>query len=128
MNERQAIARLKKLLGKNLAYRVDSTALVGEEREEAKEQRAALAAEHQAVKAALEARRQAVLAADAAYQRLRAEYDRTKAAADKAAGKAFARRITVGTAKGVGGLSFFSVQAEADNWTEAVEIIERKST
>ena len=121
MNRTQALAKLKKVLGKNLAYREDPAALVGDEREAAKVKREVLHDAKKLIGELRDARRAEVLAADAEFQRLKGQYERAREAADKAGAEVFGRRITVGTRSGVGGFHFFNVKAEGDNWQEVVD-------
>ena len=121
MNRTQALAKLKKVLGKKLAYREDPSALIGDDREAAEVKRKLLRDAQHIIRDALEARRVEVLAADAEFQRLSAQYRRTREAADKASGEAYARRIAVGTLIDIAGMGAFSVKAEGDNWQEVVD-------
>jgi hypothetical protein len=120
MNMTQALAKLRKLLGPKAAIRDDRTPSSPEVREQQRAARNAAHAHRKACEAAMNARRDAVLAADAEFQRLRAEYDAAKAAADRCPYPAY--RYTGGTASAL----FFSVEAQADTLAELVEAVERK--
>ena len=117
MNRTQALAKLKKVLGKNLAYREDPAALVGDEREAAEVKRKVFRDLQKLFGELRDARRAEVLAADAEFQRLSAQYSAAREAANKASGDAYGRRITVGTSSDL----FFHVKAEGDNWQEVVD-------
>ena len=60
-----AIKKLRKLLGKSLAYRIDPNAPTSEERDEAKAALPAATAEHRSVNKQVQARHSAILGADA---------------------------------------------------------------
>jgi hypothetical protein len=119
VNAKQAISKLGKLLGKNLGYRLDDGALVGEAREAAKERARELKAAQTLVQNAVEAKR-AELLRDPDYVALCAGLKAAAEAHQKAQGKAYRRRIVVGTS----GSMFFHVVAEGDNWDEVVEKVE----
>ena len=116
MNQTQAIAKLKKLIGPTFSFRVDNKAPDAEERERRHAEAVRLRAQVEAADAARLARMNAVLAADAEYQRLKAEHQAAKKA-HEAAPSWHSKRITVGRA----GSMFFSVVADGDNWAEVVE-------
>lgn len=126
MNRTQALAKLRPILGKSIAWREDDRAPTGEARISAQEAYAAAQAAHMAAKAAREERYKAILEGDAEYQRLRAEATKAHEARDKAGSLSRHRRITVGTRSDVGGLGFFHVRAEGDNWQEVVDILTKK--
>jgi hypothetical protein len=117
MNERQAIARLRKLIGPKLAYRVDHKAPTADEREVIRAKYDAAKQAADAAVAARKARYEQLLAGDAEYQRLKAEASAAETAATKARAGLHARRITVGRDQGW----IFSVVAEGDNWSEVVD-------
>ena len=124
MNRTQAIAKLRPILGKKIAWREDDRALVGEAREAAELKRLEAAAASEAARAARRAHYEALLAGDAEYQRLKAEAEAAETAAKQAAGFAYRHRITVGTIDSV--LGAFWVKAEGDNWQEVVDILTKK--
>jgi hypothetical protein len=127
MNQTQALSALKKILGPKLGYRINPKAATAEEREEAQAQRPELRAAREAAQAAMEARRLAILEGDAEYQRLKAEWTKAKKAAEENAGASTSYRITVGTVSDVGGLGFFHVKAEGDNWDDVITKLRDKS-
>jgi hypothetical protein len=119
MNQQQAIAKLRKMLGPKMAARVNEKALPGEKRAEESRKVPALQARTRELEAALHARR-AELLADPAYQALKAELEAARNAADLTRHRAAQKRITVG----VNSALFFHVRAEADTWAEVVAIVE----
>lgn len=119
MDQKAAVAKLRKLLGSGFAYRTNPKALTGELREQAvANSRAALQAAKEAEVAAAE-KREAILAADTEYQRMLAEAKALRRAAVDASSVASQRRVTVGLDRGW----CFSVQAEGDNWQEVVDAV-----
>lgn len=122
MNQTQALAKLKRLLGPKLGYRINAKAPTADERAELRAGFDELQAAEKAAEAAREARLVELLANDAAYQRLKAEAIAAKKAAADVRGKLYRYRITVG----VSGAMFFSVMAEGDNWDEVVRIVAAK--
>lgn len=118
-----AIKKLGKLLGKDFGYRVDPKAPNADERAAAADQARSLNAEFNAAELAEAARRKAILEGDAEYQRLVSEKKRLRAAKDEAWSKSRHHKIVVG--KTVAGM-FFSIQAEADSWEEAIEKVSKK--
>lgn len=123
MNRKQALAKLRPILGSKMGYREDYKAAIGEEREQLLAANIARQQRKQAAKAALDARRVAVLAADPEYRALSDEYAALSAECE-AAPSAYARRITVGVMSSL----FFSVRAEGDTWAEVVEKVTSKTT
>ncbi len=124
MSPAQAQAALKKLFGKNAAWRYNERALKGEEREALCETLPTLAQRATDARAALDARYK-VLLADPEYQRLKAAHHAARAEHEKALGHYSARRVTVGQVSG-GGM-FFHVIAEGDNWQEAIDAARAKA-
>lgn len=120
MNQKQAIARLTKRLGKKLAWRVNKNALRADERDEERAASRALRAEAVELKAALEARR-AELLKDPQYVTLRERYKAADDAANRALSRSMSKAITVGK---LGELGFFLVSAEGDTWDEVVQKVE----
>lgn len=121
MNRNQAVAKLRPMLGKRLAWREDERALTGEAREAALAILEAANARKRELCEARDARRRAVLEADTEYQRLCQAASDAGSEASKMAGRAHRRRVTVGTTSSVGGIGFFHVAADGDNWQEAVD-------
>lgn len=126
MNIEQAKAAMKKLWGAKAAWRYNEHALRGEDREQQGREADALRVRSNDAKAARDARR-AELLKDPEYLRLVAEHAAADKAADLAASNYRARRVTIGYCSNGAGLSFFSVQAEADNWQEAIDIARVKT-
>lgn len=116
MNQSQALAKLKKIIGPKLGYRVDQKAPDADERERRREEYLRTRDAMKASDEARAARRVEVLAADAEYQRLKAAYLEAKRVHD-AVPSFNTKRITVGRS----GAMFFSVVAEGDTWAEVVE-------
>jgi catalase (peroxidase I) len=94
-----------------MTYRLDPKALAGDERNEAKAERAAAVQRAKDARQALEARREELLR-DPEYQRLVAKFNDARKAEQQATSRAFSRRIVVG--KDVGFANH--VLAEGDNW------------
>lgn len=115
MNQSQAIAKLRKILGPKFGFRVDKTALDADGRAKASAEVKRLNEKKATVSEAMEARR-AELLRDPVYQALRAEHAELDALRSKALHAAHSKRITVGTI----GEMFFSVRADGDNWDEVV--------
>ena len=115
-----AIKKLGRLLGKNLGYRVDPKAPDQEERDAARAELQAVAAERDAIKAKRDGRHRAILEADAEYQSLQAAYSEARERAEKLLSMTHHYRFTVGTTNGM----FFLVKAQGDSWREVIEKIE----
>lgn len=125
MNEKQAIAAMKKLWGSKAAWRYNENALRGEDREQRGREADVLREKQRAVEKARDARR-AELLKDPEYLRLVAEHNAAMKAADLAAGNYRARRVTIGYMGGGAGLQWFNVKAEGDNWQEAIDAAKAK--
>ena len=116
MNQSQAIAKLRKIIGAGFAYRIDPDAPAAEQRDEIRRAwRDAKELERKAT-AARQARYLELLKTDAEYQRLCAEVKKAEAAASKAGAGMNRHRVMVGRDMGFA----FSVFAEGDNWDEVV--------
>lgn len=115
MNQKQALEKLRKVIGPKLGYRINKNAPDAEKREEI---RAAWTEAKRVADAAVAARkaRYEALLADALYQELKAKAAAAEKVAEVAKVGLYAKRITVGR---IGGM-FFSVVAEGDNWAEVV--------
>lgn len=116
MNQTQALAKLKQIIGPKLGYRIDKDAPGPDERER---RRAEFLRTRDAMMEADKARAERlaeVLAADAEYQRLKAAHAEAKRA-HEAVPSYHRKRITVGRV----GSMFFSVVADGDCWAEVVE-------
>lgn len=116
MNEKQAIAAMQKLWGKKFAYRYNKKALVGEEREQLRTQLASLYAVEKEATNARDARREELLK-DPEYIRLKDAASQALKERQEASGKIYTRRVTIGRMSG----SFFIIEAEGDNWAEAIK-------
>ena len=116
MNQAQAIAKLKKLIGPKFGYRVDPKAPDAEERERIRGLIALAADEVRIAEAARTAKREALLAGDPEYQRLKAAHEAAKQRREGLP-SVHHKRVTVGRVGSV----FFSVVADGDNWSEVVE-------
>lgn len=121
MNQTQAIAKLRKLLGSKLGYRIDKDAPDAEQREKIREAWQAAKQIADAAEAARDARYKELLQ-DARYQELKAAAIDTKKAAEMARSGMYRKRITVGRVTG----PFFSIDADGDNWDEVVETVANK--
>lgn len=121
MNKTQALAKLKKLFGKNAMWRYDDRAPTAEVRAEAEAKRQALRIAKDYAKQALD-RRRAELLADPEYVSLKEAF----AVADKAysANDMVTRwyRVTIGRSTGIA----FMVEAEGDNWQDAFDRYDAK--
>lgn len=120
MNQNEAIKKLQKKLGRDLAWRVNRDAPNAEDRAEYREQSRLLSAQVAATKDAMEKRR-AELLKDPEYAALRDKYQATKDEQSRAFSMSRSFRISVGTI--TKSLGFFHVQAEGDTWAEVVEKI-----
>jgi len=116
MNQTQALAKLRKVLGADMAYRTNPKALNAEQRDAARVVWQEARAIAEAAEAARVARLNALLAGDAEYQALKAQAAATKKTADNARAGLYSYRITVGVRNAM----FFSIRAEGDNWDEVV--------
>lgn len=116
MERSVAIKKLRKLLGKNLGYRVDPKAPTPEEREAARKELEATKTEYEKLKEQREARYQAILAADAEYQSLKTALAAARERREKLASLMGHYKITVGTTSKM----FFHVAADGDSWEEVI--------
>lgn len=115
MDRSQALKEIKKMWGKNAAYRRNEKAPIGDEREALRETLPALReAELEAI-AKRDARRNELLK-DPEYVRLLEEAKAAVTARQEAAGKIYTRRVTIGVISG----GFFIVKGDGDNWAEAI--------
>lgn len=116
MNITQAKAHMKKLWGKNAMWRYDERAPNAEQRAEAEARRMELRAASDNAKAALEARRLELLK-DPEYVRLKAEYQAAYDAKERNDAITRHYKVTIGRSTGFA----FAVEAQGDNWHEAIE-------
>ncbi len=122
MDQKQAVAKLKKVLGTKLAYRVNNKVPIGEERERTLALKTELAGHRKTLREKLEARKVEVLRADVEYMALkRLVEEATKEY--EALYSEHCHRIEVGVQSSAGGFDFFSVRASGDTWAEVVEKI-----
>jgi len=126
MNQTQAIAKLRKVIGSKMAYRVDPKAPDAEEREASRAAAAIVRDELKVAEEARDARRAAVLAGDLEYQALKMAANDLLAQRDKLHSRCYRKRVTVGRLSGVAGVSFFHQVADGDNWAEVVEKVTAK--
>lgn len=124
MERAVAITKLRKLIGKHLAYRVDPKAPTREERESARSEMTEAIQARQEIEKRRDERRNAILAADAEYQGLVAEHDAARKRTDRLRSIVHRHKITVGTTES--GL-FFLVKAEGDSWEDVIEKLSRKA-
>jgi len=113
MERKEALKRLRRLLGDKVGYRVRPDAPSAEEREEARQRHATLVEQRNAASRAMN-ERQRVLLQDAEYQRLRQEYKHAEKTVHENNSTMHLYKFTVGTS----GDLFFHVKAEGDSWEE----------
>lgn len=125
MNHKQAMAKLRALLGKNAHFELHPNAPDAEAREVL---RAEARARGERFKALEKARmdRERELLADPQYRDLCRQAQEAKQARNEACWRVNHYRVVAGTRHGVGGLGFFSVEAEGDTLPEVIEKIEQK--
>jgi hypothetical protein len=121
MNQTQAIAKLRKLLGPKMGYRVDPKALAAEEREQMLEQSRQLRVQRDELRAARDALR-AELLSDPRYVELCKQAKALEEAQMSAYSRATHKRVTVGRVSSL----FFHQVADGDNWAEVVEAVQAK--
>ena len=120
-----AIRKLRKLIGKGFAYRINPKALTGEEREAAEAELKLATAEMVRVRAERDDRYKAILAADPEYQRLLAAHNEAYKRQKKLMGDVHSRKISVGdTSSGF----FYLVNAEGDSWEEVIDKLTAKAS
>jgi hypothetical protein len=124
MNERQAKAKLKKLLGPKVAWQVNEDAPDADERAELKIRYEAAKACEAALKEARDKRYRELLAGDEAYQRAASAFSAAEKNTTKLRSRLFSNRIDVGTTSSISGLAFFHVKASGDNWIEVIQKLE----
>jgi chromosome segregation ATPase len=123
MQRSTAIAKLSKLLGKSLGYRVDPTAPSAWVRDQARAELAQARPQREALAKALEARSREILGADADYQRLKAEVAEAQRHCDALAAVTSHYRFTVGISNSL----FFTVKAQGDSWEQVIEKLTPKA-
>lgn len=123
MERSVAIKKLTKLLGKQLAYRVNKDAPKRDERDEARAALSAVVQERNALEEQRKARSAVILAADAEYQRLKAAHSAAREKADRLGSISRTHKFCAGTLTSLG---FFHVRAEGDTWEEVIGKIEKQ--
>lgn len=121
MNERQFIPKLRKLLGRNAAYRIDPLAPDAETRAGYRSVLPELRAAENEARAELDARR-AELLKDPVYQALLRKWQDAKQLHAKALGKCYRYRVTAGVGTSIALL----VKAEGDSLAEILEKLEQR--
>lgn len=116
MERSVAIKKLTKLLGKDIAWRVDLKAPNEEGRIEAREKLKVVGGERDALAKQRDARMQELLQGDAKFQELRAAAKEAKDRADALLGLSHRYRFTVGTRNSM----FFMIKAQGDSWEEVI--------
>lgn len=127
MERTVAVKKLRRLLGKNLGYRVDPRAPSADEREAARAALPPAIAARDAIKEKRDARYRAILDADTEYQALRTEYKAASENVDKLSSITRHFKITVGTMNTLV-MGFFHVRAQGDTWEQVIAKLERGGT
>lgn len=122
MERAVALKKLGKILGKNLAYRINDKAPTREEREAAAKELPAALEERNKLREKRDERYKEILAADAEYQRLKEAHQTAKNHADELMSIKHTCKFNVGTSNGM----FFLVKAEGDSWEEVIEKVAAK--
>ena len=121
MNKTQAMAALKRLLGKNAAWRYDDNAPRAEEREAIRASLPALSCAYAIAKTAMEDRRKELLH-DPEYIQLVAECQKARDKHTYALSCFHSHRVILGRSDSL----FFHIDAEGDNWQEAIDTLKAK--
>lgn len=116
----------QRILGKNAAYRDNPKAPDAEARAQAIAEYPNVNAAYEALKSARDARYREVLANDAEYQRLVAETKAADKVRSDVSWRRHGKRLTLGRLQGVAGMQFFAVEAEGDNWEDAIRNLKAK--
>ena len=116
MERAVAVKKLTKLLGKSMAFEVNSKAPDEDDRNAARAELKEAVADREVVSKTMEARRQEILQADPEYQRLKAEYTVLRQRCDRLSSITRSYRFTAGTANSM----FFHVRAQGDSWEEVI--------
>jgi hypothetical protein len=118
-----AVNKLGKILGKRMGYRIDSKALMADEKEAVRADFQTEAEALNELKKKKRERFEAILKADAEYQSLanecRAAEDRTSRLRSKLRG----HKITAGVSSGM----FFFIKAQGDSWEEVLAKLNGKA-
>lgn len=120
MTPTQGANKLRKLLGRKGAWRINANAATVEQREEAVAAYPAAREAETAAKAARDARYRWVLQNDAEYQRVLAEWKAANSERERLGRVQRSYKITVGVDEGW----CFSVKAEGDNWAHVIRNLE----
>jgi hypothetical protein len=124
MNGKQALTKARAILGDRAQIRVDDGALAGDDRAAAIDAERLQRTETKTAEERMTARRAEVLAADAEYQQLKRAHADSKKRLDALCGAAIRRRVTIVTDQGF----FYSVKAEADNFADAIDALQRRAS
>lgn len=122
MNQTQALAKLRKLLGPKMGYRINDKALPADKRAGASLLLRETVARLKEVEGVMHARSDALLSQDAEYQTLRKRVNELTKERGALTSACMHQRITVVTT----GAMFNSVQAEGDNWDDVVRQVTSK--
>ncbi len=125
VNATQALTRLRKLLGPKAGYQDGKRPSSQEQRDAAHKARVAVNERARIAREAMEERRADILSADVEYQRLKNEFATVRAEQERTPHGGY-YRYSAGRVNGVGGISFFHQEAEADTLVELVEKVEAK--
>lgn len=120
MNNTQALAKLRKIFGKNACAQDSKVPSSPDLRDATRIERMAAIAIKKDAQAAMEARYQAVLSADVEYQKLKADYRAAKDALQKI-GQVDRYRYSAGFVSSVGSFAVFHQKAEADTLDELIQ-------
>lgn len=121
MNVTQAKTALRKLYGAKAAWRYSEKAPKAEERETLLAQLPKLQNTAEMLKHQVMQRREELLK-DTEYLALHQQWETARKATDKAMARLHSYRVSVGCVGGeINGFSFFHVEAEGDNWQEAID-------
>lgn len=118
MRREDAIKKLGKLLGKNLAYRVNPKAPDQDERNEARDEVKSLNVTYASLDAQVKARAAAVLAADEEYQKLKQARAIIEEQRKKPSAKQHAYRFEAGIINPRFG--WFEIKAQGDSWEDVI--------
>lgn len=121
MNAKQALARLRKVIGPKIAYKENKHGLDAAEREREKNIATELRIDANRLKVELDALREKLLL-DTEYVYLRDRYNSVKQRADLAASASHRHKLSVGRM----GELFFTVLVEGDNWEDVIEKAKEK--
>jgi len=122
MERAVAIKKLGKILGKSLGYRVDPKAPDQDEREEARAKLRVSLVQREALSKERNARREEILLADAEYQRLKTEHEKSKNDCEQLSSIMRSYRFTVGISNSM----FFTIKAQGDSWEEVIAKLTEK--